>query len=90
MTEVNYAHNVAGQKISKEEYRDNLRKFYNALTADELSGGNCCCKESYINPSWASVVHGISFHVCKKHALEFLIPLTPVWRHEIEALMEDK
>ncbi|MBU4285088.1 hypothetical protein KKI21_02585 [Patescibacteria group bacterium] len=39
----------------------------------------CGCVSSVLNPSWASKMHCILFHVCEKHAKEFGIPDGPYW-----------
>jgi len=46
----------------------------------------CSCIRSVLNPSWASEVHYILFHVCNEHGAEFGIWPTPYWEKDIERL----
>lgn len=43
----------------------------------------CSCISTLREPSWASAVHNILFHVCDEHAKKFGVPSGPYWEQDL-------
>jgi len=54
-----------------------------AALANPTRSETCACISSKLNPTWASKVHKILFHVCKGHGNEFGIHDGPYWKHTV-------
>lgn len=52
--------------------------------------GRCVCYTSRVEPSFASSVHDIRFHVCKEHADQLGIPNGPYWSETVDELSENQ
>lgn len=77
-------------KIS-EQQENGLQNFLNwrKKEIENPTSESCDCITSVLNPSWASAVHDILFHVCETHAKQFGIPLGPYWEDMAPSLLKD-